>query len=83
MGQERKPQTYGAIFFMWCVPGIVLLALGYLTSRVMFSNFGVALLAIGVIYYGKAKRHNLVWYAVWLSLFIVYLTLAFFELLRS
>ena len=83
MGKEKRPTTYSSIFFMWSVPGIVLVVLGYLTDRVMFSNFGVALLSVGVIYYGKVKRHNWVWYTVWMTLFIVYLTLAFFELLKS
>ncbi len=83
MGKEKKLPTYSSIFFVWSVPGLILVVIGYLTDRVMFSNFGVALLSIGVIYYGKMRRHNWVWYAVWLTLFFVYISLAFFELLKS
>ena len=83
MGKKKTLSTYSSIFFVWSVPGIILVVLGYLTDRVMFSNFGLALLSVGVIYYGKAKRHHWIWHAVWLTLFIVYLSLAVFELLRS
>jgi hypothetical protein len=42
----------------------------------------MALLSIGVLYYGRVKRFRRWWFVVWLALFSVYLTLGFLELLK-
>ena len=82
MGNDRKSK-YNAIFFVWVVPGIILVALGYLIDRIVFSHFGIALLSIGCFYYGKVKRHNRFWYVIWLTLFGVYLSLGFLAILEG
>ena len=82
MGKD-KASKYNAIFFVWVVPGIILVVLGYLTDRIVFSHFGIALLSVGCFYYGKVKRHNRFWYVIWLVLFGVYLSLGFLAILQG
>ena len=73
---------YRELFFTWCVPGIILVILGRLSDRLVLSHFGMALLCIGVLYYGKVKRFRRWWQVVWLALFSVYLAFGFLELLK-
>ena len=82
MGSESKSK-YNAIFFVWIVPGVILVGLSYLTDRLAFSHFGIALLSIGCFYYGKVKRHHRFWCVIWLALFGVYLTLGFIEIFKG
>ena len=78
-----KSQPYSAIFFTWCVPGLLLIIFGALAGEWAFSHFGVALIGLGLIYYGRAKRHPRAWYVLWLTISTVYLILGMTELIRS
>lgn len=82
MGNNRSSK-YNAIFFVWVIPGIILVVLNYLTGQIVFLHFGIALLSIGIFYYGKVKRYNRFWYVFWLALFGLYLTLGFIEILKG
>ena len=79
---EENSKGYRELFFTWCVPGVILVIMGRLSDRVALSHFGMALLSIGVLYYGRVKRFRRWWFVVWLALFSVYLTLGFLELLK-
>ena len=79
-GEKGGGKGYKDLFFTWCVPGLVLVIIGRLAGRVALSHFGMALLSIGIFYYGKIKRHGWWWDALWIILFFVYLTLGFVEL---
>ncbi len=74
-------QNYNAIFFTWCVPGLLLVVFGTLAGRPMLTHFGIALLGLGLIYYGRAKRHPRAWYVLWLTISTVYLILGMTELI--
>ena len=86
MGKHKprngNAQEYRTLFFTWCVPGIILVIFGRLSDRPVLSHFGMALLSIGILYYGKVKRFRTWWQVVWLALFSVYLALGFLELLK-
>jgi hypothetical protein len=77
-----KSQNYNAIFFTWCVPGLLLIVFGLMAGQLAFSHFGVALLGLGLIYYGRAKKHPRRWYVLWLTISAVYLVLGLIELFR-
>lgn len=74
-------QTYSAIFFTWCVPGLLLIVFGRLTGQPALTHFGVALIGLGLLYYGRAKRHPRAWYIFWLGLSTIYLILGMTEVL--
>ena len=78
--EQGNGKGYKGIFFTWCVPGLVLVLVGQQAGRVALSFFGMALLSIGIFYYGKIKKHGWWWYTLWLVLFFVYLTFGFVEL---
>ena len=80
--RTRDAASYEEIFFTWSVPGMSLVIIGYMTDQRGFVHFGMALLSIGVYYYGKLKKLVRPWQVAWMALFSVYLTLAFYELLR-
>ena len=80
--RTRDAASYEEIFFTWSVPGICLVIVGSMAEQSVFSHFGMALLSIGVYYYGKVKQLTRVWQMAWMALFSIYLTLAFYELLR-
>jgi hypothetical protein len=73
---------YGEIFFTWCVPGLLLVAFGQLADQLSLTHFGVALLALGLIYYGKAKNHPAAWRMMWLGVAVSYLAFGVIELIR-
>ena len=76
-----KSQNYNAIFFTWCVPGLLLVVFGTLAGRPALTHFGIALLSLGLIYYGRAKQHPRAWYILWLTISTVYLILGMAELI--
>jgi hypothetical protein len=78
-----KSQKYSAIFFTWCVPGLLLIIFGVMAGQPAFSHFGVALLCLGLIYYGRAKQHPRRWYLLWLTISAVYVVLGAIELVRG
>jgi hypothetical protein len=80
---SSKSQNYSAIFFTWCVPGLLLILFGVLAGQPAFSHFGVALLGLGLIYYGRAKKHPRRWTVLWLIISTVYVVLGAIELVRS
>jgi len=79
---EKNAKGYRELFFTWCVPGVILVIIGRLSDRLVLSHVGMALLTIGVFYYGKLKRYRRWWSVAWLALCSVYLILGFLELLR-
>ncbi len=81
MPKTAKTQSYGAIFFTWCVPGLLLIMFGTLAGLPALTHFGVALISLGLIYYGRAKQHPRAWYIFWLGLSTIYLVLGMTELL--
>ena len=81
MPKPAKTQSYGAIFFTWCVPGLVLIVFGALAGQYAFTHFGVSLISLGLIYYGRAKQHPRAWYVFWLSLSTIYFILGMTEIL--
>ena len=56
--------------------------LQHMFEQLVFSHVGMALLSIGVYYYGRLKQLARLWQIGWMALFSTYLTLAFYELLR-
>ena len=74
--------SYEEVFFTFSVPGMILVIIGHMAGENLFSHFGMALLCIGVYYYGKLKGLNRPWQIAWMALFSAYLTLSFYELLR-
>lgn len=82
LGGKRNGTTYEEIFFTWSVPGVCLVIIGHMSGQDVFLHFGMALLSIGVYYYGRLKRLSRVWQIAWMALFSAYLTLSFYELLR-
>ena len=81
MPKPAKTQNYGAIFFTWCVPGLLLIVFGTLSGEPALTHFGVALIGLGLIYYGRAKQHPRTWYIFWLGLSTIYLALGMSEVL--
>ena len=77
-----KSQHYHVIFFTWCVPGLLLVIFGNLAAQPALVHFGISLLALGLIYYGRAKQHPRAWYVLWLTISTVYLILGMTELIR-
>lgn len=82
-GRKRDRTSYEEIFFTWTVPGMSLVLIGYMTQGPVFAHVGMALLCLGVYYYGRLRSLNRFWQMAWMAMFSVYLTLAFYELLRS
>jgi hypothetical protein len=80
--EKQQGKGYREVFLTWCLPGVVLVAVGQLAGRPAFSYFGMSLLSMGVLYYGKLKKYNRVWYYAWLMLFFIYLTYGFVEMLK-
>ena len=81
MANARKSShPYHEIFFTWCAPGAVLVMVGKLSGRPVLAHFGMALLSIGVLYYGKVKQHRRLWFVAWLLVSVIYLALGFTEL---
>jgi len=76
-----KSQNYSAIFFTWCVPGLLLIIFGVLAGQPPLAHFGIALLGLGLIYYGRAKQHPRAWYVLWLTISTVYIILGMTELI--
>ena len=76
-------KTYSMIFFTWCVPGLILVVFGHLGGQLSLSHFGIALLSIGLVYYGRLKKHHRAWSNTWLALSLVYLVLGIAELIRA
>jgi hypothetical protein len=81
MTNSAKNQNYGTIFFTWCVPGLLLIVFGTLSGQLALTHFGVALISLGLIYYGRAKQHPRAWYMFWLGLSTIYLILGMTEVL--
>ena len=75
-------KAYHDIFFTWCVPGLILVIFGRLAAHPALIHFGISLLSIGCVYYGKIKRHRRAWSVAWQALSVVYLILGLAELLR-
>ena len=53
--------NYEEIFFTWSVPGMSLVLIGHMAEQHVFSHFGMALLSLGVYYYGKLKGLARLW----------------------
>lgn len=75
-----RAKSYREIFFTWCVPGIILIAAGALMGHPALPSFGMALLALGLVQYGRLKGYRRVWFTIWLLLAVVYLALGLTEL---
>lgn len=75
-------KSYREIFFVYCIPGLILVVLGTLISRADLPHFGVALLSLGMVHYGKTKGYRRLWTAIWIILCVVYLILGLFELVN-
>ena len=63
------------LFFAWCVPGLVLVAVGVLLELPALPQFGVSLLCIGLVFYGKHKGYHVRWRIWWRSLSLIFLVL--------
>ena len=81
MSKTAKNHNYRMIFFTWCVPGMLLIVFGTLAGHRALIHFGVALISLGLIYYGRAHRHSRIWYMFWLGLSAIYLALGVLEVL--
>ena len=81
MSKTEKHQTYSGIFFTWCVPGLLLITFGALAAHPALTHFGVSLIGLGLIYYGRAKRHPRAWYIFWLGIATIYFILGMTEVL--
>ena len=79
--KAAKNHTYTGIFFTWCVPGLLLITFGTLAAHPALTHFGVALISLGLIYYGRAKRHPRAWYIFWLGMSTIYFILGMVEVL--
>ena len=77
-----KNQNYNVIFFTWCVPGLLLVVFGRLAGEAAMMHFGISLLGLGLLYYGRAKQHARAWYVLCLTISTVYLILGMTELIR-
>ena len=82
MPSKPQPQPYSSIFFTWCVPGLLLIIFGTVAGEKAMTHFGVSLIGLGLIYYGRVKRHPYLWYMFWLSISTVYIILGMTELIR-
>jgi hypothetical protein len=76
------PKSYREIFFLYCVPGLILVMLGVLLQRADLPHFGVALLSLGIVHYGRTKGHRRAWAVLWMVLAVVYLVLGTAELIQ-
>ena len=81
MSKTAKNRNYSAIFFTWCVPGLLLIVFGTLAGHLALTRFGVALIGLGLIYYGRAKQHPRSWYIFWLGFSAIYFVLGMMEVL--
>ena len=76
-------REYREIFFVYCVPGLALVLVGSLLARHDWVHFGIALLALGLIHYGRTKGYRRGWTAVWTLLCLVYVVLGILEVFRT
>lgn len=79
---EQNGKGYKEIVFTWCVPGLVLVTVGQLSGRLVFADVGMAMLSIGVFYYGKLKRYGRLWSIAWIALFGIYLAMGCLEIVK-
>ena len=75
-------KNYREIFFVYCVPGLLLIIIGVLIGRADLPHLGVALLSLGMVHYGKTKGYRRLWTAIWVILCVVYLLLGSIELVN-
>ena len=61
-------KNYREIFFVYCVPGLLLVIIGVLIGRADLPHLGVALLSLGMVHYGKTKGYHRLWTAIWVIL---------------
>jgi membrane protein implicated in regulation of membrane protease activity len=54
-------KRYNRISFLWGVPGFALQVAGVLMHRPWLSWIGIGLLAVGLMYYARAKRRHPAW----------------------
>jgi len=77
---KRNGPGYRELFISLCVPGLILVALGRLADRIALSHVGMALVSVGIFFYGKLKGFRRWWSIAWLALVCIYLLLALTEL---
>ncbi len=78
-----RAKSYREIFFTWGVPGVILVAVGTLIGHPALPSFGMALLSLGLVQYGRLKGYQRSWFAIWLLLAVVYLALGLAELWKG
>ena len=77
---KRNGPGYRELFITMCVPGLILVVFGRLADRIALSHVGMALVSVGIFFYGKLKGFRRWWHIAWLALVGIYLLLALSEL---
>lgn len=76
------PKSYREIFFLYCMPGLILVMLGVLLNRADLPHLGIALMSLGLVHYGRMKGHRQAWTVLWMVLCVIYLVLGIAELVQ-
>jgi hypothetical protein len=76
------PKSYREVFFLYCVPGLILVMLGVLMNRADLPHLGIALMSLGLVHYGRTKGHRRAWTVLWMVLCVIYLILGIAELIQ-
>lgn len=77
---KRNGFGYRKLFVSLCVGGFLLVALGRLSERLALAHIGMALVAVGCLFYGKLKGFRRWWQLLWFALALLYLLFGISEL---